>query len=62
MRRFILLAATAALITAGLDGCRRRPLQPLRPHKEPHALTLAPDRTSRPLAQGAGEAAPEEQR
>lgn len=41
MRSFVLLAATAALLTAGLDGCSRRS-HPLRPHKEPHALTLGP--------------------
>jgi hypothetical protein len=41
MRSFILIAATAALIIAGVDGCSRRP-HPLRPHKEPHALVVAP--------------------
>ena len=39
MRSFVLLAAIAALITAGVDGCSRRP-RPLRPHKEPHALIV----------------------
>ena len=47
MRSFILLAATAVLITAGLDGCSRS-AHPLRP-KEPHALTLGA--IGRPLAQ-----------
>jgi hypothetical protein len=47
MRSFMLLAAAAALITAGLDGCSRRP-HPLRPHKEPHALSLGA--IGRPLA------------
>jgi hypothetical protein len=55
MRSFILLAATAALMTAGLDGCSRRtrPPQPLGPHKEPHALTIGS--IERPLAQNAGQ-------
>jgi hypothetical protein len=47
MRRFMLLAATAVLITAGLDGCSRH-THPLRP-KEPHALI--PGAIGRPLAQ-----------
>ena len=55
MRRFILLAATAALITASFDGCSRRP-RPLRPHKEPHALALGS--IGRPLAQSTPTRAP----
>jgi hypothetical protein len=54
MRSFILLAATAALITAGLDGCSRR-THPLSPHKEPHAH--ATGSMGRPLAPNAGQTA-----
>lgn len=40
MRTFVLVAAAAALITAGLDACSRPLPHPLRPHKEPHAQTM----------------------
>jgi len=49
MRSFVLIAATAALIIAGVDGCSRR-AHPLRPHKEPHAQAMAPGWSGRPAA------------